>query len=134
MKIPSLKLLRLLWAGLAVSLLLCGLLLFRPASPSEVSGTILFCLFLLSFPCGWLGLAITLSLSDQFGTADQSRLHLGVIGSVFCALGYFLWFVVVPFIFRLRRSRRDGQQPSDVPHQTWGERCDQPSLHSRAGA
>jgi hypothetical protein len=107
MKIPSLKILRQIWAGLALLILVCGLVLFRPVSGSEVSGNLVFCMFVLSFPVGWLGLALTLLLSDAFGPAYQSRLHLSGIWAIYFVLGYLQWFVVVPLSFYFVRRKHE---------------------------
>src|SRR5437588_7910319 len=98
--------LKLAWIASVTLLLLISLVIFTPSPDSEVTGTLVFCMFILSFPLGWLSYAATTMVADYFGPIYHSRLLVAAIWALFAIIGYVQWFVIVPAIFRrLRRLR-----------------------------
>ena len=98
--------LRLVWLCVAALVLLVSLAFFTPSPGSEVTGILVFCMFVLSFPLGWLAYAGTTLPADYAGPIYQSRLLLAVAWALFVLAGYLQWFVVVRGLFSaLRRLR-----------------------------
>jgi hypothetical protein len=98
--------LKLIWLAAAVVTLVIALAAFTPTPDSEVTGTLIFCMFILSFPAGWAAYAGVTLLADQFGPIYHSRVLLTEAWLLFVIAGYVQWFVVLPFLFRCFRQLR----------------------------
>ena len=99
-------LLKLAWLGIATLALLVSLVMFTPSAESEVVGTLVFCMFILSFPLSWLAYAATTVVADHFGPINQSRLLVTAAWALFALIGYVQWFIIIPAIFRMLRRLR----------------------------
>jgi len=98
--------LKLAWIASVTLLLLISLVIFTPTPQSEVTGTLVFCMFILSFPLGWLSYAATTVVADHFGPIYQSRSLLTATWALFAIIGYVQWFIVIPAVFRVLRRLR----------------------------
>ena len=98
--------LKLIWLSIAAVVLLVSLGVFTPNPQSEVTGTLIFCMFILAFPASWAAYAATMLLADHFGPIYHTRLLLTAAWALFVLVGYLQWFVVVPALFRILRRLR----------------------------
>ena len=98
--------LKLAWIASVTLLLLISLVIFTPTPQSEVTGTLVFCMFILSFPLGWLSYAATTVVADHLGPIYHSRWLLTLTWTLFAVIGYVQWFIVIPAVFRVLRRLR----------------------------
>jgi len=102
---------RTIWILLAAVVLSVTIVNFDPESNPDISIFLFYGMVVLTFPAGLLLAAImsfaTIRLHSVFGLEIPSNYgSIMLMWLAFFAVGYWQWFVLVPYI-RLRLKRRD---------------------------
>lgn len=103
-----------IWVALSIAILVAGIFLYVSGNEADKEGIIIlgFAMITLSFPLGILLNAIVgmvFMLLDRFSVSiPDTWAVFVVVWLAFSIVGYWQWFVVVPFLATKARSRRRG--------------------------
>lgn len=108
-----LKIIKALWIGATVFVLLVTLYAFDGKPNSDIGIFFAWCMLFLSFPSGLLVSLVYVAVYEGLSiTIETSYLSLVLDWVGFFVLGYLQWFKLVPWLIARWRSRRTAARQS----------------------
>jgi hypothetical protein len=116
------KVLKIVWVLCSVTVLVVTLVRYAPGPASDIGVFLVYGMLFLAFPVSLLvaGLFTLLALlQEQLGVPlldliGSNYVGFSVVWLAFFVVGYFQWFVLLPWLWRKWKARRAGGGVSSI--------------------